>query len=326
MLLLLLGLVSGTAIPAQAAYTPPPAGGMNQCLVLAICIELNQPGSGGAPGGSGGSTGGGSGGGDTSCTWKGLTEPCWDGDYGWFNTDDGCYYRQADSTDPLWSENPANSGAAYARVCFDSAGGESPAPSVWLAQPPNTAAPPPSPATVGQMAFNQLPFELPIAHVAPQGKSLVGVPTFLWFDTKTGTRASELGDLQATVTLSGVTVTATAHVTSVVWDLGFKSGGTEATQDCTSQGTGVVYTPGMEQNPPAGACLADYGKLVSPTDGAAPTSGPAPSGPAAPGGGFWPRVILTWHVTTTGDVWGPLDLQITSAPVQLQINSLNVLN
>ncbi|MFE9425475.1 hypothetical protein ACFYNO_21195 [Kitasatospora sp. NPDC006697] len=339
MLFLLLGLVAGlvtgpvmAAAPAEAAGTPPP-GGMNPCLVLSVCIVITQPGS--STGGGGGSTGpaptDGSTGTPAPCSYKGIVEPCWDGDLGYFDNDTGCYYRQADPGDPVWKDKPATAGTPVYPVCVNADGTLTAEPVEWLDKVPGVTAGPPPTYVVGQMAFNRLAFERPQAHTAPQGKSLLGIgPTFFWYDTKTGTRASEVGDLTASASLNGVTVQATAHVTSVLWDLGYQKNGVEQTVDCTAAGAGKPYAPGMEQGtPPAGSCSAVYAAL-SATDAPLPSNAPSPTTSAAPGGGFWPMVTVTWVADTDTAAgpghFGPVTLSITSYPAQLQVNQLQVLN
>ncbi|MCC9305591.1 hypothetical protein LN042_00410 [Kitasatospora sp. RB6PN24] len=331
--IVLTGLLAGSAVPAQA---DAPTGGINQCLVLAVCLEISQPGSGGAPG-SGGNTGSGNGGGEPVCVWKGLQKPCWDPDLGWFdNSDDGnqgCYFKALDPSDPaLKDQTPEPGKTPYLQSCWDANGNLQDSVISWFAQAPSAAAPPPTPGTVAQMAIGKLQFVRPVIHTAPTGKSLVTVPVFLWYDhgTAAAPDPETIGPQSRTVSLNGVSVTATATLTDVSWDMGYQADGKEAVADC--HGPGVPYVDGMENNPPAGACYWRFGSL-SPANGAPPSGAPAPTASAAPGGGYWPLATETWHVTTVNNndpngpaPWDPLDLQVSSLPVQLQVNQLQMLN
>ncbi|MCX4745246.1 hypothetical protein OG455_06870 [Kitasatospora sp. NBC_01287] len=337
-LILLTGLVAAVTIPAQAAS---PTGGLNPCVVQAICVVIQTPGSPGAPGGTGGTggTGGGSGGGATgepSCTWNNAQYPCWDPDLGWFNTVDGCYYLlevpQPPADDPSWGTNLPKDGSIYLLTCDNYTESHT----EFLNKPPNLDAPPPTPATVGQMAFNELVFKTPTAHSAPVGQALVGVPVWLWYDTPNAPAAEVVGPQTVNVSLNGVSVDATATLTKVVWDLGYRdpATGQEATVECKDKGAGHPYAPGDEKKspPPADACLAQFDNISStpPSPPASlPASSPAASGAAA--AGFDLVVTQYWTVSTKdmingGEPWGPLLVKVSSAPLALQVNGLQLLN
>ncbi|WP_157537439.1 hypothetical protein [Kitasatospora azatica] len=328
-LLLLIGLVAAATIPAQAATS---SGGINPCVVLAICVEIDAPGSTGSPGGGGGSSGGGGGGTEAQCAWHGVQHPCWDPDLGWFDTTSGCYFTpevpQPDPGSTQW-EGKYGSGTVYLTTCYDAANNPT-AGTRWLSKPPNVTAAPPTPGTVAQMAIKQLRFARPIEHIDPKnGQMLVGVKAWLWYETSPATHDVTVGPQSTTVSLNGVTVTATATLNSVVWDLGYAIAGVEQTVTC--HGPGVPYAAGLEQNPPADACLASFDKL-SPSTGAPPSTGPKPTASPSPGGGFWPVATEIWDVTTVDDnnptvkPWPDLQYKVAGAPVQFQVNELQVLN
>ncbi|WP_329570202.1 hypothetical protein [Kitasatospora sp. NBC_01266] len=331
-LLLLTGLVAAVTIPAQAAT---PTGGLNPCVVQAICVVVQTPGSSGSPGGTGGTgggTGGGSGG-EPNCG----SHPCWDPDLGWFDTDDGCYYMQEDpqppASDPDWKGNSPNDGALYLLTCYDP--NDNATTSIrFLKKPPNIGAPPPTPATAGEMAFKKLVFTQPTAHSAPKGQALVGVPVWLWYDAPGAPSDEIVGPQTVNVSLNGVSVDATATLTDVVWDLGYRdpATGQEATVDCQGKGAGQPYATGLEQNPPADACLATFNTISSASPGApTPSAAASPAASGAPAGGLDVVVTEYWTVTTQdmingGEPWGPLQVQVSSAPMALQVNGLQVLN
>ncbi|MFE0462792.1 hypothetical protein ACFW1A_26415 [Kitasatospora sp. NPDC058965] len=328
------GMVAAATIPAQAA----PAGGINPCVVLAICIEIDTPGSSGSPGG-GGSTGGSGGGTPVPCTWNGVNYPCWDPDRGYFDqstTDNmgGCYYMpmvpQPDANDPVWQ---TGSGTAYLVQCVDPNGNFSGVATKALAKVPFVGGAPPTPDVLAQMAIAKLQFARPIAHVDPKtGQTLVGTDAWLWYENPAGAEATNVGpQTKSSPMIAGLQANATATLDHVDWDLGYTDGGQEKVVSCKAPG--VAYAPGLAKNPPAGSCVVQFGKL-SPADGAAPTGGPQPTGSAMPGGGYWVTATEVWNITTsmTGAAptdpppWPPLTFRVAGAPVQVQVNSLQVVN
>lgn len=330
-LLLLTGLLAGSAIPARAAG---PSGGVNPCVVLAVCVVLQDPGSGGSPGGGGatgggsggGSGGGGSGGAEPTCAWHGVQHPCWDPDLGYFDTASGCYFTQADpqpaADDPSWGGNTSADGAVYLKTCYDANNNAEGAALVFLNKPPNIAAPPPTPATVAQMAVKKLQFARPVPHTAPPGQAVVGSPVWFWYETSDATHDETVGPQSQTVSLNGVSVSATATLVDVVWDLGHvdPATGQEATLDCKGKGAGHPYADGLAQNPPADACIGQFGR-----------TSPAGAAKAATTSGYDLTVTQYWTITTTNladgsHPWGPVDIQVSSDPLALQVNELQVLN
>ncbi|HEU0089855.1 MAG TPA: hypothetical protein VFQ77_19770 [Pseudonocardiaceae bacterium] len=83
-----------------------------------------------------------------------------------------------------------------------------------------------SPAALAAAAYAQLRVPSPAIRSNPAGRQLVNLPTWLWIDE------SSWGPRSTTVSVPGVSVTATATPTRVVWSMG---DGTEVT--CTSAGT-----------------------------------------------------------------------------------------
>ena len=99
----------------------------------------------------------------------------------------------------------------------------------WI--PTGGAAPPPDPAVLAQNAWDQLQVPSPVVRTSPPSgqDAVVNLPTWLWVDDGTWDPVSQ--SAQA----GGVTVTATAKATKVVWDLG---DGTTVT--CNGPGTPYV--------------------------------------------------------------------------------------
>ncbi|WP_280691516.1 MULTISPECIES: hypothetical protein [unclassified Kitasatospora] len=327
-LLLPIGLVAAATIPAQAAT---PTGGLNPCVVQAICLVVGVPGSPGSTGGPTGSPG--SGGGEATCTFNKQQYPCWDADLGWFDSEHGCYETPEDPQPPAddksWGGNSPNDGSVYLVSCVDGT-----VSTKFLNKPPNIGAPPPSPATVALIAFKKLPFLQPTPHSAPTGQALVGVPVWLWYDVPNGTQAETVGPMTINASLDGVSVDATATLTDVSWDLGYRdpATGKEAVVDCPGKGAGHPYQPGLEQNPPADACLATFGSLsVNASGSPAPTAKASAGASGVPAGSFSLVVTQTWTVHTQdmingGEPWGPVQVSVSSNPMALQVSGLQVLN
>jgi hypothetical protein len=106
----------------------------------------------------------------------------------------------------------------------------------WL---PAGSGPGPDPAVLARQAVDSMRLQ-PAAVGAtplpgPESVSLIGLPTWLWVADP---GPSTWGPLTATAAAGPVTVTATARVTAVVWDMG--DGGS-----VTCAGPGTAWTPAM---------------------------------------------------------------------------------
>jgi hypothetical protein len=111
-------------------------------------------------------------------------------------------------------------------------------PPVWMADGPPAPGgpPPPSPAQLAQQAYSQLRLPSPRIEANPTGEQLVGLPTWLWLDH------AGWGDVSATASVPGVSVTAVARPTLASWSMG--DGAT-----LTCMGPGTAFTAG--DNPQA---------------------------------------------------------------------------
>ena len=211
-----------------------------------VCKDPSNPGScklvirdDGAEGGTGGPSGGSVSAGDTSsgngtssgeddlrpapvgdntnlppgeCTWKVLTP-------------------KPGANDPLWGgADPATN-----EIIFNECNG---GPTSYAVAPAGAAGaagpvvlPPPDPAVLAAQAISQLSIPMPAANVAPDPERLaVNFWTYLW--------TSDPGPVTSTVELRGVSVTATAVLSSVAWVMGepSKAGGT-AEVTCVGAGS-----------------------------------------------------------------------------------------
>lgn len=111
-------------------------------------------------------------------------------------------------------------------------------------QPVPGAAPLPSPAQLAQIARNQLRFPTPTIAANPAGDQLVNLPTWLWL-------SNGWGQMSATASVPGVSVTAVATPTSVSWSMG-----DGATVTCT--GAGTPFQPGTDPKAPSPTCGHTY--------------------------------------------------------------------
>jgi hypothetical protein len=248
-------LATSLMVGVGDAAASPPGGGESCDPYTGVCtVIVTQPGTPGGGSSSSGS-GGGSSGGVSGCHWGATAFPCYDAQLGWFDNEDGCYYRAADPQpppdDPVWVGHSPGDGAVYTRTCeglmyvpvgsggFVQAAG---ATTVWLAAPPpgSPVVPPPA-ATLAQRALAQL--RLPTMTAASNGgasqTSYVGVPTWLWVDD-TGWHA-----MTATAAVGARSVTLTATPVSVTWSMG--DGGSVA-----CDGPGEPFSQAAAQDPPCG--------------------------------------------------------------------------
>ena len=169
--------------------------------------------------------------------------PCWQ--------DPSSYTRldpQPVAGDPLWQgRDPADGGAIY--HCHI------PGPEslirnifIWLAEPPAAVTPVPSPRELAQTAVDSMGLEAIEIGIVPEpgagSLGLVGMPVWMWA-AEPG--PSTVGPISASASAGGATVTATARVSTITWDMG--DGNT-----VVCRGGGTAYHPsyGRQQSPDCG--------------------------------------------------------------------------
>lgn len=154
-----------------------------------------------------------------------------------------CTYTKLDPQPP--AENAAmqegkrqgGKGAAYQVMC--------PATGrigvVWIPDGQNQpAAPQIDPEVVARRAVDSMKLIGPkIANPRAGGKYVVGMPMWMWVDQTPTT----YGPNSATATAGGVTVTATAEVSLISWDMG------DGTAAVVCNGPGTKYMPSMGKAP-----------------------------------------------------------------------------
>jgi len=170
----------------------------------------------------------------------GTAVDCFDPVFGWWSNADGCYYERLDppppATDPVWAGHYPD-GAVYQSTCLEvigSGGGWDWRPT----SPPGFGAGAGVLARLADEAIARLSLSGPDIGLAPDPSKtgLVGLPVWMW----TRVAPSTWGPLSATASLPGVSVTATARATRIVWDMGDG-------QRVTCEGPGTPYTRGEGQ-------------------------------------------------------------------------------
>lgn len=206
--------------------------------------------------------------------------------------------------DPVWAGHRPEDGRVWLFVCPDPAGFGS---GVWthLVFLANGAASPAAPVVdarvLAQQAISSMTLKAPSIGMAPPPGSrsgLVGLPVWLWVE-----RGADLtGPARASASAGGVTVTAVAQVSQVVWSMGDGN-----TVTC---GLGTPYVEG------AGTASPDCGYVYAQA-----------SSRHVPGGGPWPiTATSTWAITWSGGgLSGTQTLQLSSS-AELFVGELHVLN
>ncbi|MEU6621959.1 ATP/GTP-binding protein [Streptomyces litmocidini] len=114
---------------------------------------------------------------------------------------------------------------------------------VWRAAPPAAAAV--DPAVLAQQAVDQMVLRGPEIGIVPKpgGVGLVGMPVYMW----TARGPETYGPNTASASAGGITVTATAKVQRIVWQMGDGK-----TVTCTTPGTPYKPTYGKRPSPDCG--------------------------------------------------------------------------
>ncbi|MCX4554232.1 ATP/GTP-binding protein [Streptomyces sp. NBC_01500] len=227
---LVVAAVLFAAAPVASAADGP-SGDVHNCKIVAICVGTKVPGS---PASGGGSTGG-----KTSHGGSGKKA-------GGSKDAPKCTYMKVDPQPPagssMWGGRSAADGDLYYRLCAPADGGTPSYDTAVMGKPP--AAVTIDPAVLARRAVDSMSLLGPdIRSPRAAGKYVVGVPTWMWVHRSTST----FGPNTATASAGGVTVSATATVSSITWDMG---DGTSVT--CHGPGTPYKASYGMSQSPTCG--------------------------------------------------------------------------
>ncbi|TDB88715.1 hypothetical protein E1091_15095, partial [Micromonospora fluostatini] len=174
------------------------------------------------------------------CQWEGREVACYSDDLGWFDNGTGCYTKLAEPQPSvveghLWYAVTCDGGLASTRnELYDS--------------PPPGFGAPPDPEELARRALASISLRAPRIAMAPRrstGPGLVGLPVWMWASRG----PNYFGPLSASASDRGLTVTITATVDRIVWDMGNGD-----TVECT--GPGTRYDP---DGPYAGQRSPDCG-------------------------------------------------------------------
>ncbi|MFD7824564.1 ATP/GTP-binding protein [Streptomyces sp. NPDC059780] len=226
---------------APAAVVDEPDIDVGGCSTEWICAEVGTGGKpGGRPSGSGGGSGAGSSAGGKP-SGAGSSKP---------PNFMPCEIRKLDPQpgpgSDLWEGHKPGDGAIYVNTCASSGMGEGTDGAVglafWAADQPPPGVPP---EVLAQRAVDQMLLKGPAIGITPKpgGRGVVGMPVYLW--TEKGPET--YGPNTASASAGGITVTATAKVSRIVWQMGDGK-----TVTCTTAGTPYKAAYGKKPSPDCG--------------------------------------------------------------------------
>ncbi|MEU0650340.1 ATP/GTP-binding protein [Streptomyces umbrinus] len=223
-------VMASVSIPVSGYAAGAAGGGGPHCGRFTCEVEVDVPGQAGGQQGAVGGTGGGdaSGGGE-------------EGEFA-----NVCTYELADPQPPAgsldWEGHAPGDGAVYEQSCTRDGGQLTIVSMVWLADPPEDEAV--DPAVLAQRAVDSMTLLGPdVASPRAAGKYTVGVPMWMWVNQS----ATTYGPNTASASAGGITVTATAKVSKIVWKMG-----DGASVTCNGPGTPYQASEGMAQSPTCG--------------------------------------------------------------------------
>ncbi|WP_251066188.1 ATP/GTP-binding protein [Streptomyces sp. ISL-36] len=190
--------------------------------------------------------------------------------------------------------DPSEGGAVYERTC-------GPLTSFVYGGPGGPPAVAVDPAVLAQQALDKMRLRAPEIGITPKpgGKGVVGMPVYMW----TAKGPETYGPNVASASAGGITVTATAKVSKIVWQMGDGK-----TVTCTTAGTPYK---------------AEYGKKPSPDCGHRYTT---PSSTTS-SGKFHVTATSTWTIdwTATSGPTGQLT-EVRNSAVDIDVAEVQVLN
>lgn len=224
-------------------------------------------------------------------------------DGGYWSNERDCYVAVADpqppADDPLFG---GNTGGLIYRCTYSVVIGGTGATYFWSDTAPAGPAAPPDPAVLAQQAVDAMQLQAIeigiVPEATPGSMGLVGLPTWMWVDQPT---ENTYGPISRTVAAGGVSVTATAEVSNVVWSMGDGRN--------VSCGAGTPYAD-------------SYGRQSSPNCGHTYTRTSA----GQPGGAYTVAATSSWTITWAGGgQTGTIDDISFTQEAQVQIGELQVI-
>ncbi|UUU37550.1 ATP/GTP-binding protein [Streptomyces sp. NBC_00162] len=223
----LLAVVAAVGVSSPAAASDGVCKGRTKYVTVCVKKPGEEPG-GGDQGGRPPAPGAGGGGEQRDhweCTYS-LKDP------------------QPPAGSPEWEGHQPGDGAVYRKVCEwidDKPDGYFQTSTEWRAEPPPAAV---DPAVLAQQAVDSMLLTGPeIASPRAEGTYTVGVPLWLWVTPSPTT----WGPNTASASAGGITVSATARVSSISWRMGDGSSVT-----CSGPGTQYTAARGMTPSPDCG--------------------------------------------------------------------------
>jgi hypothetical protein len=246
-LLVALATSFSAGTPAYAAGPVSCPSGQWDSLAGVCVIAVTTPGSPTTPGTPGTPVTSGTPAAPQKCVspYSGKDVPCQDGS-SWYSNSLGCYISltkpQPPKSDPLWNSHA--DGAIYDCYTPELAGNK--ITNLWSATSPAGPAAPPDPAQLAQQALSLMRLKAITVGIVPDpsGVGLVGMPNWMWVTNPT---ANTWGPLTRSASAAGWTVTATAQVSKVTWNMGDGQ-----VVVCNGPGTRYQDSYGKQQSPDCG--------------------------------------------------------------------------
>jgi hypothetical protein len=167
---------------------------------------------------------------------------------GYWSNSYHCYISpvepQPPAGDPSWQGHEPGDGAVY--NCYQPQTGL--LITIWSQDPPPNSGTGPTPREVAQIAIERMRLSAINIGIAPEpgpdSIGLVGMPVWMWAQNP---NAHTVGPITESAAAGGITVTATARVLHITWDMG---DGTEVV--CDTAGTPYKPSYGRTDSPDCG--------------------------------------------------------------------------
>ncbi|MBS2936958.1 hypothetical protein KDN32_04270 [Nocardioides sp. J2M5] len=295
--LALLGFTLAVAVQSPAIAGSCPDGSdpvpVEQCDAQGNCsVQLTCPGDDG-----GGGEEPGDGGGSSTCTHNGETIPCQLPGVGTWNGE--CYVTptQLEVQPPPPPGQSEDDGAWY--YCIYPSGGGTYAGTAWVVDGTTFI----DPVVLAQRAIASMDLDPISIGIVPESGAdragLVGLPVWMWVDNPTD---DTFGPITESASEGSVSVSATASVLSIVWNMG---DGTKVS--CTGKGTPYADHYGKQPSP---TCGHRYAKMSS----------------DQPDGAYQVTATSHWVVEWTGGGQsGTIEFDLTTDPLPIRIGEAQVL-